>query len=100
MRFIVDLYRCLIYFYCAAIIIAVALAIFLALDRSGPSSLSMDVMLIGAAILSILVLNLGGIAILVSFHDRHTEVAESLDDIAASLRKIARSDESGLGDVA
>lgn len=87
MRFIVDLYRCLIYFYCAAIIIAVALAIFLALDRSGPSSLSMDVILIGAAILSIVILNLGGIAILVSFHDRHIEVVKSLDRIAISLEQ-------------
>jgi hypothetical protein len=100
MRFIVDLYRLLIYFYCAAIIIAVALAIFLALDRSGPSSLSMDVILIGAAIFSIVILNLGGIAILVSFHDRHTEVAESLDRIAASLEKIGGGDAIKQGNAA
>lgn len=85
MRFIVDLYRYLILFYCGALVVAVALAFLLLIDRSGGTALTIDVILTGAAILSFLILNLGGIAILVSLHDRHVEVADAATRIAASV---------------
>lgn len=97
MRFIIDLFRCLIYFYCAAILIGVSLGIFLALDRPGPSDLTADVIFVAAAVFSIFVLHLGGIAILVSLHDRHVESTQALNSIAASLEKMVAKNETTQG---
>ena len=85
MRFIIDLYRYLVLFYCGALLVAVALAIFLLIDRTGGGTLTVEMILIGAGVLSLVVVNLGGIAILVSLHDRHVEVSDAATRIAASL---------------
>lgn len=91
MRFVVDLYRNIILGFCALVLIASAILIFAALDRSGPlgSQITGTIILIAVGALGFLVLNLGGIAILISLHDRHVEIAESAESIASSLQRIA-----------
>ncbi len=92
MRFIVDVYRYLLLAVCGLTIIAAALLTLAAIDPSGPLSEQFrgSVLLIAAGLLLLLVLNLGVVAVLISIHDRHAEIADHAGNIAAQLSQ--RSD--------
>ncbi len=87
MRFIVEVYRYLLLAVCGLTIIAAALLAFAAVDPSGPLSEQFrgSVLLIAAGLLLLLILNLGVVAVLISIHDRHAEIADHASTISAQL---------------
>jgi hypothetical protein len=95
MRFIVDLYRYVIFVICGLSLVAVTLLVLSALDPAGPlSSFAGPVLLLAVLAAVFLILNLGLVAVLLSLHDRHVElvtateaVAHNLDGIAATIAK-------------
>ena len=91
MRFIVDLFRYLIVGFCGLALIGATLIVLAALDRGSPLAgpLSGPSIVIAAAGLVVIVLNLGAVAILVSIHDRHAEIAASADALDSSVARIA-----------
>ncbi len=91
MRFVVDLYRYIIIGLCAAVLITAALVVMAAFDHSGPlgSQLTGTIFLAAVGALALLVVSLGGVAILISIHDRHAEIAENSERIAYSLEVLA-----------
>lgn len=94
MRFVVDLYRYIIIGLCAAVLITVALVVMATFDHSGPlgSQLTGTILIAAIGALALLILSLGGVAILISIHDRHVEIAESSERIAYSLELLANAD--------
>ncbi|AEG50224.1 hypothetical protein Sphch_2577 [Sphingobium chlorophenolicum L-1] len=98
MRFIIDLYRYLIYFYCAGAVIATALAIFIIAYKFGTPEMTGESIAVGLGLLAFLLLNLGGVATLVSIHDRHVDASQTLLRVAAALEKMA--DETSANDAA
>ncbi|WP_294212034.1 hypothetical protein [uncultured Sphingomonas sp.] len=93
MRFVVDLFRFVILAISAIVLVAVAMLVFAAIDHSGPlgTSLTTTVVLFAIAALGLLVLNIGGVAILISIHDRHVEIADNAGSMASSLAALANS---------
>jgi hypothetical protein len=91
MRFIIDLYRYLIFAFCAVIIISGTLLIVAVLDQSNSvnSYMTTTVVLTAVIAFAVLILNLGGIATLISFHDRHADLVEELEQTNATLARIA-----------
>jgi len=87
MPFIVSLFKYIILAFCFMVLVGVALAMFAVVDPSGPMAGQAKPYVIGsiAAFLVFFVLSLGAIAILISIHDRHREIAEGIDRIAAAL---------------
>ena len=98
MRFIVDLYRYLIYFYCGAAVVATALVLFIISDKFGTPEMTGGSIAIGIGFVAFLLLNLGGVATLVSLHDRHAEASQTLARIAGALERMA--DETSANDAA
>jgi hypothetical protein len=84
MPFIVSLFKYIILAVCFLILVAVVLVVFAFLDSSNPLAAGATPVVIGSAfvVLIFLVLNLGGVAILISVHDRHREIAEGIHRIA------------------
>jgi hypothetical protein len=102
MRFIVDLFRNILIGLCAVVVIAAALLVFAAVDHSGPlgAQLTGTIVLVALSALTLLVLNIGGIAILISIHDRHVEIADNTGMMARALASIAASSSQPAGDMA
>jgi hypothetical protein len=102
MRFIVDLFRNILIGMCAVVVIAAALLVFAAVDHSGPlgAQLTGTIVLIALSALTLLVLNIGGIAILISIHDRHVEIADNTGSMANALASLALSCSQSARDVA
>lgn len=92
MRFIVDLYRYLILLFCAGVLIALTLGILIVTGNHQLFATWGPVTIISVAVaLVMLIVSLGGIATLISIHDRHAEGVEQ-------LRRIAdRFDKTGVG---
>lgn len=88
MAFIVSLFKYLILGVCFLVLIGLALLVMAALDPTGPLHAAAPYA-IGGALLGVvvLILNLGAIAILISLHDRHKEIAEGVHRIAHALEK-------------
>ena len=101
MRFIVDLYRYIIYGFCAFTLIVIALVAMQVADRSSilgaPLTGAILIGLVG--VLGMFVLGLGATAILVSMHDRHVELVEESERIATALEKIAADGRRAAGAV-
>lgn len=91
MRFVVDLFRFIILAMCAFVLIGAALLVFAAIDHSSPlgTELTTTIVLFAIGALTLLVLNIGGVAILMSIHDRHVEIADNTGSIASSLASLA-----------
>lgn len=92
MRFIVDLYRYIIVGFCGVAIIALAFAFFTLIDQSGPAgsypAWSIAATL-GAAVL--MILSIGGLAIIVSLHDRHAELTEAAGEIIEAIDRLTET---------
>ena len=97
MAFIVSLFKYVILIGCFAILVAMALAIFAVVDPSSPlSGAATPYMLAGSAAgLLFLLLNLAGLALVISLHDRHREIAEGIDRVATALEQHTGSDRHG-----
>jgi hypothetical protein len=90
MRFIVDLYRYVIFAICGATLIGITLLVIAALDPTGPlSGWAAPALLLAAAAAVFLVLNVGALAILFSLHDRHVALVEATEEVSRSLDGIA-----------
>jgi hypothetical protein len=96
MRFIVDLYRYVIFGISGLTIIGTMLLILFAseLDANTNWDFAGPALAIGSGVVLLLILSLSGIAILISMHDRHVELVEEAADIATSLRRLADRPES------
>jgi hypothetical protein len=93
MRFIVDIYRYIILAFCGAIVIGGTLLLLAVFDQRHqfPSSVPPLALALVFGGLAFLVLNLGGIAIFMSIHDRHAELVEELGQTNEALAKIAQA---------
>lgn len=93
MPFIVSLYKYLIFAFCFAILVMIALAVMVGMDPANPMAEALTPYMIASAIMAVifLVLCLGSLAILISLHDRHREIAEGIDRIAIALERAANS---------
>lgn len=89
MPFIVSLFKYIILAVCFIFLVVIALGVIALVDPSGPLGGAATpygiALALGAVIF--LILNLGGIAILISLHDRHREIAEGIDRIARALER-------------
>lgn len=94
MPFIVSLFKYIILVICFLFLVVIALAVIAVVDPGGPlagvATPYAIALALGAIIL--MILNLGGVAILISLHDRHREIAEGINRIAGALE---RSSEAG-----
>lgn len=88
MRFIVDLYKLLIYVVLALLIIGVAIIVAEMMRAGGPANPAFGAIgVVGAVVtLIIVVLNLGILATFLSIHDRHAEIADTLREMRDDLR--------------
>lgn len=89
MAFIVSLFKYMILAGCFAVLVAAALGVLAVIDPSSPLHGAATPYVIGvaAALLIFLVLNLAGLAIIISLHDRHREIAEGVDRVANALER-------------
>lgn len=89
MRFIVDLYKYIIFAMCGLVVIGVSLVIIFTLDNTIQIRSYTPIVLISSVSFVILVvLALGGTAMLVSLHERHAEMAEALERLAVAAETI------------
>ncbi|THD37388.1 MAG: hypothetical protein E7773_05035 [Sphingomonas sp.] len=87
MRFIVDLYKLIIYIVLALIIIGVVLVIAELMKAGGTNPAFMGIYLYGiVSVLVTVVLFLGILATFISIHDRHAEIVDELREIADAIR--------------
>jgi hypothetical protein len=91
MRFLVDLYRYIIFLFCALALIGAALIALSTADHSTALGTALTGWMLFAVIagLVVMMLGLGGIAILVSIHDRHVELVEEAERIANAVELLA-----------
>jgi hypothetical protein len=87
MPFIVSLYKYLILAVCFLVLVGLALLVFASVDPNGPfheefGPYGIIIALVGVVFL---IINLGAIAILISMHDRHKEIAQGIHRIALAL---------------
>ncbi len=88
MPFIVSLFKYLILGVCFLVIVGLALFVFAAMDPNGPLHAAAPYAIAGAlAAVVFLIINLGAIAILISIHDRHKEIAEGVHRIAQAIER-------------
>lgn len=89
MPFIVSLFKYLILGICFLVLVGLALLVFAALDPNGPFQDAAAPYAIAGALAGVvlLVINLGAIAILISLHDRHQEIAEGVHRIAQAIER-------------
>lgn len=86
MPFIVSIFKYLILAVCFLALVALALLVFAAVDPNGPLHGAAPYVIPGALVgVVFLILNLGAVAILVSLHDRHKEIAEGVHRIADAI---------------
>lgn len=93
MRFIVDLYRYIIVAFCGVAVVGGAVLLFAGLDPDGPLAGAYPAWAIAvAAVVAIMfVLSIGGLALLISLHDRHAALADATQEAASALQVIARN---------
>lgn len=91
MAFIVSLFKYLILGACFLMLIGIALFVFALTDPTGPLQGQATPVAIGGAIVGVVAIgiNLGAIAILISLHDRHKEIADGVHRIATALERDA-----------
>lgn len=99
MRFIVDLYRYIIVIFCGIALIGGAILLFAALDPGGPLAGAFPEWVIGASIFAaiLFIQSVGGLALLVSLHDRHAALANTAYNATLALERIADRIEGRLG---
>jgi len=85
MRFIVDIFRYVIFAVCGLAIIGGVLLILLVATSSGGLNITTGVMLAVVGGLLFLVLNVGGIAVIVSMNDRYAEMVSEARQLNAML---------------
>lgn len=88
MRFLVELYRYLIIFFCGVVLILTAYGLTAGFE-SGLFDSDLGYYWVFGSIISLitLVLILGLVAIIISIHDRHVELVEALNRIADLVEK-------------
>lgn len=91
MPFIVSLVKYIIFFGCFVVLVGVGLLLIAVFDSQNPMAASVTPMALAwaAGFLVFLVLSLGGVATLISLHDRHREIAEGIHRIAEALESAA-----------
>ena len=82
MRFIVDLYRWLIFLFFGIILFVVTNLILNWLEPGSSVTFAEPMMLVGIGLLIFSILSVGVIAIFLSIHDRHVELVDSLARLA------------------
>lgn len=89
MPFIVSLFKYLILGVCFLVLVGLALFVFAAVDPNGPLHGAGASYAIAGALAGVvfLIINLGAIAILISLHDRHKELAEGVHRIASAIER-------------
>ena len=89
MPFIVSLFKYLILGVCFLVIVGLALLAFAAVDPNGPfQAVGAPYAFAGVLVAVVfLIINLGAIAILISLHDRHKEIAEGVHRIAQAIER-------------
>lgn len=89
MAFIVSLFKYLILGACFLMLVGIALLVFAAVDPNGPMQGMATPYVIGGALVAIvfMVINLGAIAILISLHDRHKEIAAGIHRVAEAIEQ-------------
>ena len=86
MRFIVDLYKLIIYFTLAVLIIGVVLFVaeLVKMGGSNPALVGLSLYILVAVFVAVIV-SLGILATFISIHDRHAEIADELREIRQHL---------------
>jgi hypothetical protein len=89
MAFIVSLFKYLILGTCFLMLIGISLFVFAAVDPDGPMQGMTTPYAIGGALVGVvlMIINLGAVAILISLHDRHKEIAQGVHRIAEALER-------------
>jgi hypothetical protein len=89
MAFIVSLFKYLILGVCFLMLIGIALLVIASLDPNSALHGAATPAALGGAFLGVvfLIINLGAIAILISLHDRHKEIAEGVHRIADAAER-------------
>ena len=87
MAFIVSLFKYLILGACFVMLVGITLLVFAAADPNGPMQGMATPYAVGGALVAVvfMVINLGAIAILISLHDRHKEIAAGVHRIAEAI---------------
>lgn len=87
MAFIVSLFKYLILGACFLMLVGIVLVVLAAVDPNGPMQGMATPYAIGGALVAVvfMVINLGAIAILISLHDRHKEIASGVHRIAEAI---------------
>lgn len=92
MLFLVSLFKWVILAFCFFLVIGIALVLFAVFDpSSGLFGLSPAIIPAVIGVTVFLILNLGVVAILVSIHDSHLEIAEGIVRIAEAAERNANS---------
>jgi uncharacterized membrane protein len=88
MRFIVDLYKLIIYAVLAFIIITAVVGILELIRMGGASAFAMGMYLFAGVVGFVsLVVGLGILATFISIHDRHAELVEELKELRLQLSR-------------
>ena len=89
MAFIVSLFKYLILGACFLMLIGFALFVFAAIDPNGPIRGLATPYAIGGVLIAVvfMIINLGAIAILISLHDRHKEIASGVHRVAEAIEQ-------------
>ncbi len=89
MAFIVSLFKYLILGACFLMLVGIALIVIAVIDPNGPMQGLATPYAVGGALVGIvfMVINLGAIAILISLHDRHKEIASGVHRIADAIEQ-------------
>jgi hypothetical protein len=87
--FIVSLFKYLILGACFLMLTGIALFVFAAIDPNGPMQGLATPYAIGGVLIAVvfMILNLGAIAILISLHDRHKEIASGVHRVAEAIEQ-------------
>jgi len=90
-RFIVDLYRFLIFILCGAVLIGVTIAVLSAstVETGINPNIFWPAVGLGIFVLVMTILSLGITATFISIHDRHAELAEDVSRLADAAEKLA-----------
>ena len=91
MAFIVSLFKYIILTFCFLMLIAIVFGLMWSIDQGVLTSpeMAMGTIALVVAVFVFFILYIGGIAILISLHDRHREVAEGIHRIADELKRVS-----------
>ena len=96
MAFIVSLFKYIILGLCFVMLVAIVFGLMWAVDsgvfQNAETAASTIALLAAGTVF--FVLYIGGIAILISLHDRHRELAEGVHRIADELQRVAKDSAS------